>query len=432
MRRSARKSPLHAGLAAVRSFPGQFWLIVAATVVFLSSSSLVFPFLGIYLRDRVHLSLAEVGAVLGLSSLVGLPLQVAGGWWADRHGRRSVILLSMASAAVLTAALAVVHDVGAIIVIVFASGALGWPLFLTGTNAVVGDLVPQERSAEAFGIVRVALNLGVVVGPIVAGFALAAGVPFALLFGVSAAGCGCLFALLAALLKETRPTGLAGARGLFVAETVTEGAPGMVLDALDGPRGYRRVLADRRFLAYCAISLLPLFCYGHISTIYPVFLTQVLHVSYSSWGLLLALNAVMIVALQYPLVRILRQRDRLALVGLASLLLGLGMGGAAFVSAGWPLFALMIVFSLGETVFVPFSTSIATGYASAAERGRYMGIWSIVWVGGQALAPLITGFGMGRLGGRPAWALIALVGLAGALAFAALARLERRRAAPAA
>jgi MFS family permease len=206
----------------------------------------------------------------------------------------------------------------------------------------------------------------------------------------------------------------------------------MVLDALDGPRGYRRVLADRRFLAYCAISLLPLFCYGHISTIYPVFLTQVLHVSYSSWGLLLALNAVMIVALQYPLVRILRQRDRLALVGLASLLLGLGMGGAAFVSAGWPLFALMIVFSLGETVFVPFSTSIATGYASAAERGRYMGIWSIVWVGGQALAPLITGFGMGRLGGRPAWALIALVGLAGALAFAALARLERRRAAPAA
>ena len=95
----------------------------------------------------------------------------------------------------------------------------------------------------------------------IAGFALAAGLPFAVLFGVSAAGCGCLFCLLALLLKETRPLG-GPATGCapLVAETVTEGAPGMVLEAAGAPVGYRRVLADRRFLAFCAITLLPLFC----------------------------------------------------------------------------------------------------------------------------------------------------------------------------
>ena len=90
---AARRSRLPAALAAARVFPGQFWLVVGATVVFLSSSSLVFPFLAIYLHDRIHLSLGEVGGLLGLSSIVGLPLQIAGGWWADRHGRRGVVLL---------------------------------------------------------------------------------------------------------------------------------------------------------------------------------------------------------------------------------------------------------------------------------------------------------------------------------------------------
>jgi MFS family permease len=415
-------------VAGMGVFPGQFWLIVAATVVFLSSSSLVFPFLSIYLHDHVHLSLGVVGAVLGLSALGGLPLQVAGGWWADRHGRRGVVLLSMASVALLTGALAVVHQVGLVVAIVLASGALGWPLFLTATNAMVGDLVPRERTAEAFGIVRVALNLGVVFGPMIAGFALAAGLSFAVLFGVSAAGCGCLFVLLALLLKETRPLGGAVTdRAPLVAETVTEGAPGMVLEAASEPVGYRRVLADRRFLAFCAITLLPLFCYGHISTVYPVFLTQVLHVSYSSWGLLLALNAIVVVTLQYPVVRLLQRHDRLLLVALASALLGCGIGAAAFLTAGWPLFALMIVFSLGEIVFVPLSTSIAMGCATDAERGRYMGVWSIVWVGGQALAPLLTGAAMDRLGGRPAWALIILAGVVGAALYVALARVERAR-----
>ena len=151
-------------LAGMAVFPGQFWLIVVATFVFLSSSSLVFPFLSIYLHDHIHLSLGVVGAVLGVSALCGLPLQIVGGWWADRHGRRGVVLLSMASAALLTAGLAIVHEVGLVLAIVLTSGAFGWPLFLTATNAMVGDLVPPERTAEAFGIVRVALNLGVVFG----------------------------------------------------------------------------------------------------------------------------------------------------------------------------------------------------------------------------------------------------------------------------
>lgn len=42
-------------------------------------------------------------------------------------------------------------------------------------------------------------------------------------------------------------------------------------------------------------------------------------------------------------------------------------------------------------LFVPLSTSLVSGMARVAERGRYMGVWSLFWIGGQALSPLLTG-----------------------------------------
>jgi len=205
-----------------------------------------------------------------------------------------------------------------------------------------------------------------------------------------------------------------------------EEAGGAVRDA--GSGGYARVVRDRRFLAFCVLSLLPLFCYGQIVSTYPVYLTQFLGVSLRSWGLLLSLNGVLIVAIQYPLIRRVRERSRLGGVALGSALLGIGVGAAAFASPGWSLWALMAVFSLGEMLFVPLSTSTVSGMTTVAERGRYMGVWSLVWIGGQALSPLATGWTMDALGGRPAMLIVLAAGLAGAGSLLVFARAERARA----
>ena len=187
-------------------------------------------------------------------------------------------------------------------------------------------------------------------------------------------------------------------------------------------------MRDRRFLAFCALSLLPLFCYGQIVSTYPVYLTQFLGVSLGSWGLLLSLNGVLIVALQYPLIRRVPERSRLHGVALSSLLLGIGVGAAALASDGWSLWVLMAVFSLGEMLFVPLSTSTVSGMTTVAERGRYMGVWSLVWIGGQAMSPLVTGWTMDTMGGRPAMLVVLAAGLAGAGALLVFARAGREAA----
>ena len=55
--------------------------------------------------------------------------------------------------------------------------------------------------------------------------------------------------------------------------------------------------------------------------------------------------------------------------------------------------------------------------APTALRGRYMGFWTLVYIGGYALGPLLGGWALDALGGRGAFAVVAAAGLLGALLF---------------
>jgi MFS family permease len=59
--------------------------------------------------------------------------------------------------------------------------------------------------------------------------------------------------------------------------------------------------------------------------------------------------------------------------------------------------------------------------APEAVRGRYMGVWTVVWNGGAALGPAFGGWAMDTLGAREAFVALLVVGLAGAVWFLALA-----------
>jgi MFS family permease len=419
-------------LAELRGYHAQFWLNFGAMFLYLASSSFVFPYLGLYMRDTLGISLTLVGVVQGVSSFAGMPFQVLGGFWADRRGRRGVLLLSLLASAVLFAALAFVHAFWLVVTLVIAQGALGWPMFLTASNAIVADLVPPHRMAEAYGLMRVAMNAGVIAGPAIAGLALAGGARFRELFITAAVGCAALYLLVLMRLRETRPAGTlraatAGGGALATPPGGDQTALGAAVDpfVMESPGGYRSVLHDRRFLALCAVSLLPLFCYGHIVTTLPVYLSSFHRVPASTFGLLISFNGLLILVVQYPLIRGLQTRDHLLLAGVASALLGVGIGGAVAGGQIWWLIVIMVLFTIGEMIFVPISSSIVAALAPEAARGRYMGVWSLVWVGGQAVAPTTMGWAMSGLG-RASYLIVIAAGFAGAALFVVLRRASGR------
>jgi len=392
--------------------PSQFWVLTLGTFIYVGAAALAFPFEAIYLRQNLHISTTMIGVLFGLVVLAVMPVQFWGGHLTDRLGRRLVIMISVLAGVVWFVGFAFVTRPWEVAALVAFESAFGWPLFQTASNAMIADLLRPEQRQEGFGVNRVAMNLGVVIGPAVAGFALGLGASYRELFLSAAAGCAFMVVLMAIWIRESRP-----ARALQPAPHADR----------HGRSGYRAVLHDRVFLVFCAVAVLPVFCIGNFGAMFAVYATGTLGLPAREWGYLLALNAGVVALLQYPLVRGLRRRNRMTLLAVSSALLAVGIGGAAFAGPTWSLVALITVMSVGETLLSPIASAEVADLAPEAVRGRYMGVWSVVWNGGAALGPTFSGWSMDHVGGRETFAVLLLVGLAGAGLFALLAPPWRRR-----
>jgi MFS family permease len=405
-------SRLTRSLLELRSFPSQFWVLTLGIFVYVAAAALAFPFEGIYLHRELGVSMSMIGVVFGLVPVAVMPMQFWGGHLTDRLGRRWVIMLSVSMGVVWFVGFAFVTQVWQVAVLVAVESSLGWPLFQTASNAMIADLLPAEKRQEGFSVTRVAMNLGVVVGPAVAGLALGLGVTFRELFLSAAAGCALMVMLMFFAIRESRPASAM--------------SPKKHRDA-HGRSGYGIVFHDRVFIVFCLVAVLPVFCIGNFGSIYSVYITDVLGVPYGEWGMLLALNALIVATVQYPLVRATRFRNRMVLLAIASAALASGIGGSAFAGPLWSLVILIVVMSIGETLLAPVASAEVSDLAPEAVRGRYMGVWTIVWNGGAALGPAFGGWAMDTLGGRQAFAVLLVEGLVGAGLFLALAPGWRRR-----
>ena len=386
----------------LRDFPRQFWVLVVGTFVYTGAAALGFPFEGLYMSQTLHISLTAIGLVFGLVSLLVMPFQVLGGTLTDRLGRKSMMLVAATSATIWFLGFAASHSVWPVALLVAMEGMFGWPLFQTAANAMTADLLPLERRAEGFSILRTAMNVGVVGGPPIGGLALTLGASFRQLFVAAAVGCMGFFALTALFVRETRPE---SAR-----------RPEELRDEA-GRSGWHIVLHDRRFLVFCAVAVLPVFCFGLFGAMYSIFITRFLHVPNSTWSVLLALNALVVAVLGYPVMRATRRVDRMLLLAVSSVFIGIGIGGAAFAQPGWELYALVIVMSLGEVLLGPVAAGVVSDLAPEAIRGRYNGAWTVVWNGGASLGPLYGGWAMDALGGRQTFAVTLGVALLAAVLF---------------
>lgn len=152
--------------------------------------------------EEAGASVFATSAVLTLAALCQLAITWPAGKLADTVGRRALSVGAYLLFALVALALGFVTNVVALYTVMALYG-LASGLSAVSPPAVVGDVVPPERTGVSIGVLNTAGDLGSVLGPMVSGLlAQAAGYPAG--FGASAALLA-VGGLLALRMRETLP-----------------------------------------------------------------------------------------------------------------------------------------------------------------------------------------------------------------------------------
>jgi len=355
--------------ATSASYPRQFWLLFWGVLVNSSGASMVWPFLTIYLRQRLDVPLTTVALLLTLNALAGLASTSLTGPAVDRFGRKGAMVISLGAGCVFMLALARVDSLGSAALLMLVKG-LTDPLYRVGSDAMVADLIPPARRAGAYALLRMIANLGVAIGPSIGGFITSVSYPLA--FSI-AAGTTFVYALLV---------------GFFMRETIPQWP---VEERARQAKGYGPVLRDRPFMAFCVAYSFAGMAYSLMMVLLPVYVKENFGVPESSYGFIMATNAAMVVLFQFGVTRLTQRYYHLPVLAVGSLFYALGVGSVAW-GAGFTGFLLsMVILTIGEMIMIPTSTALTANLAPPDMRGRYMGMYGLTWGVAMGIGPVLGG-----------------------------------------
>lgn len=391
----------------VSGLPRAFWWLWASTLVN-RLGAFVATFMALYLTLDRGYSASYAGLVAALHGLGGVVSSIAGGVMADRLGRRPTLLIAQASTAVSVAALGFMRDPVSIAVVAFLVDVTS-NASRPAVQAMMADIVRPEDRVRAFSLNYWAINLGFAVSSMAAGFI--AEVSYLAGFLVEAGMTAVCAVLVFVKLPESRP----GDRGNGHGSTHgNDGSGGEDVSLWT-------VLRDGRFMGVVGLSFLVALIFQQGFVGLPIAMGRA-GFTPADYGLAIAVNGVLIVALQIPVTRFIQHRDPRRLLIVSSLLSGYGFGLTAFAgSVG--VFALTVcVWTLGEMINAPTQTGLVVRLSPVHGRGRYQGVYTLSWAVASLVAPLMSGAVIDRFGAGWLWGACAGVGTAAALGYGLLTR----------
>jgi MFS family permease len=398
---------MHRVRGTFNAFPRQFWILVGAAFIDRLGGALLFPFFTLYITQKFDVGMTEVGTLFALFSLSGVVGSIMGGALADRLGRKGMLLFGLVMSALTSLLMGFVDTLALFFVVTVVVGLLanaGGP----AQQAMVADLLPAEKRAEGFGILRVVANLSFTIGPMIGG--LLATQSYLLLFIADATTSLITAVIVVFTIQETLPT----------SEFIEEETVAQTLG------GYSVALRDMAFVAFLGASILMVMVYMQLNTTLAVYLRDVHGVNERGFGYLLSLNAAMVVLFQFPITRWVGRFRPLMVMAAGTLLYAFGFALYGFVTTYLFFLVAIAIVTLGEMMVSPVGQSIVARMAPDAMRGRYMAAYGFSWVIPTAFGPLLAGLVMDNADPRWVWYGAGVTGVAAALGFYLLELRARR------
>lgn len=384
------------------------WTVIIGTMFGRLVTSMSIPFLSIYLTGVLGASSTQTGITVAVSSLAGVMVSFYGGYISDRIGRKLVMLVSVFAWAAVFFGFSMADRLWLFFVINTLNG-LCRAVFEPTSRALLSDITPPEHKLLVFNLRYAAINLGVVFGPII-GLQLGSA-------------------------KTTFPFLIAGfvyvAYGLVLMLQFHRQRSAMPVRQTTVPPKLREAIQvtsrDKVFLPVLIGTVFCVLGYGHFGSTLAQYLTlNPLFSEGEKWfSYMLTLNAITVLAVQYPIVRTARRFAPLvpliagnACVAGSMLLFGAASGPALLLVG-------VVVFTIGEVLLFTMMDMLIDRIAKPEWKGTYFGTIGFNNLG-NVIAPILGGLLLDGIGAANGIALFIPLALSTAIGLPFLVRAHRR------
>ncbi|MDH2388143.1 MFS transporter [Streptomyces sp. HNM0663] len=395
------KPGLRENIAGLRPISG-----LLATVTVSRCSVVLYPFYAVYLAsERKELTVDLIGLIVGVFGIGALLAGVFSGALAARIPEKRLAVMGLAAVTGIVLAISVTSELWMLVGLTALWGFC-YELVNPIAYTLVARVMPEAQRRFAFSAVRLAINAGMGIGPVLAGILFSVS-PALLPWGTAIGYLASAFILARARIAAGRGSAGTGARAAAGDER-DAGRPGV------------------RFWSFLAATTPIHLAYALPSTVVSVYVIHTLDEPAGWASAVFAVNAFLIITCEIAL-----NHAMLTLSRRATLLIGYGCAVAGFALMGlaadhtWLLLVATAVWTLGEMIVYPVMPDHISAISPDRLQVRNMGFYTAHFNLGVVLAPLIFLPLIGVLGPVASWSLVGGVLLAGLLATAAISNSPR-------
>jgi len=346
-------------------------VIAIANAILLFGYGLSLPFFTIYLISQRHLTPAMAGLVVALVGLSRCVSSAISGELADAFGRKNVMMWGLFAQIIAMSALGLCiqckAQVGWVLSCYFLTTFLG-AFFRPASNAWITDHTSLTQRVEAFGVLRIGINVGWALGPAVGGFLVrysysAAFFATALLYAITILYVGRLISERKSHSRKRSPS--------FVSALLS--------------------LKDIRLAKICFYIVLITAVNSQLIVGLSIHCQQYLHMPEYYIGWFFTINGVVSVLLQYPVGKFIEKLRLSSAMLLGCILYAVGYGSVGFLNTFLLIGMGVFLAGLGELIISPCEQALVSNIASVQTRGRYLGMMMVFYNLGSAVGFFMAG-----------------------------------------
>lgn len=338
-------------LGNFKNFPKEIWILALITLVN-RVGAVVVPFLSKYFKEELNLSYSQIGWIMvcfGVGSLVGTFLS---GKLSDVFGAYKVMAFSLFASGVVLLSLQFAITFELLCISVFLLTAVA-DMYRPAMMVSINDYVTSESRVRALSLLRMATNVGLIVGPVLGGI-LIMNSEYNNLFIVDG---------LTSIISV-----------VFFLIFVREKKLLYKLELNDVIKDKFAPFKDVPFVMNWIIALITGYLYFQVFSIVPIYHKEAYNLTEFDTGMFLGFSGVVFILFELAVVNFVQKNK---ITDLVAIMLGLLLIGASYlllylVHQPWVFWVFMFLMSFGNMLTFAFASSFVMNRSHKNLEGLFM------------------------------------------------------------